>query len=204
MRDALDSWRQKVHPAFQIGAGAFKEAVLAFQSLGRDTPPKLKDEVIRCLAKEIQGAWDRFPDLKSKTSGLLYSSAPDLRVNDLEHLHWRRHQEPLHRDLTKGQADDLDALRRVNRTMNDYLGWRRQKTVKAFKIDPDHWTLFEIGFDLGLDELSSEDLADCFDTVCPCGCTHDADALKKQRARFRTAIDRIARDSGPPHRATDS
>lgn len=31
--------------------------------------------------------------------------------------------------------------------------------------------------------LSGEELADCFDEVCACGRSHDADALKKQRSR---------------------
>jgi len=193
MRSAIDSWRQKVHDAFQIGAEAFKEAVLAMQSLGPEPPAKLKEEVLQRLTQELQRAWALYPELKSKTSALLYSSSADLRVNDLEHLHWRRHQERLHEDLRREQADDLVAIQRVNRTMNDYLRWRQQRLVTPFKIDPDHWTLFEIGFDLGLNKLSSEELADCFDAVCPCGRSHDADALKKQRTRFRAAIDRVTR-----------
>ena len=140
---------------------------------------------------------DAVPELKSPTNRLLYSWSPDSRLNDLEHLHWRRHQEPLHQALARAQADDLDALGRVNRTNSDYLAWRRLQPVKPFKIDPNHWTLFEIGFDLGLNKLSSEELADCFDAVCPCGRIHDADALKKQRARFRTAIKKVARTSPP-------
>jgi hypothetical protein len=43
--------------------------------------------------------------------------------------------------------------------------------------------LLELGLHLGLKLLSAEELADCFDEVCPCGKTHNADALKKQRAR---------------------
>lgn len=201
MRGEASSWERKVHPAFQIGAKAFKEAIQALESIGPDAPLKLRREIEDRLLSHLQDIWTRFPELKSPTNRLLYSWSPDSRLNDLEHLHWRRHQEPLHRDLAKVQADDLDALRRVNRTTSDYLGWRRQQPVKSFKIDPDHWTLFEMGFDLGLNELSSEELADCFDTVCPCGCTHDADALKKQRARFRKAINSAARASGPPPRS---
>jgi hypothetical protein len=68
--------------------------------------------------------------------------------------------------------------------------------MMPFRVDPDHLTLFEIGFDLGLNELSSEELADCFDAVCPCGRSHDADSLKKQRGRLRVAIDRAIRAAG--------
>jgi len=191
MRSAADSWKDKVHPAFQIGANAFKKAVLALQPLGPEAPQELKEEILKRLTREIQRAGVRFPKLNSRTSGLLYSSSLDLRVNDMERLHWKRHREPLHQDLERECADDLDAIHRVNRTRDDYLKWRRKEPVMDFKVDPDHWTLFEIGFDLGLNGLSSEELANCFDAVCPCGCSHDADALKKQRARFRVAIDRI-------------
>jgi len=197
MRDEARSWERKVHPAFKLGAEAFKEAIVAFESIGPDSPLTLRQEIADRLRSQLEHIWTRFPELKSPTNRLLYSWSPDSRLNDLEHLHWRRHQEPLHQALARAQADDLDALGRVNRTNSDYLAWRRLQPVKPFKIDPNHWTLFEIGFDLGLNKLSSEELADCFDAVCPCGRIHDADALKKQRARFRTAIKKVARTSPP-------
>jgi hypothetical protein len=46
----------------------------------------------------------------------------------------------------------------------------------------------ELGLNLGLDSLTDEELADCFDEMCPCGKDHDADALKKQRTRVRKQL----------------
>jgi hypothetical protein len=183
-----NSWKPKVHPAFLLGAEAFKEAIQSFASIGKDAPSELSQKIMNRLSGKVQEIWSRYPELKSPTGGLLYSSSSDLRLGDLEHLHWRRHRRPLHQDRTSAQADDLGAFGRMNRTNDDYIHWRRGQNVKDFQIDTDHWTLLEMGFDLGLNKLSSEELADCFDAVCPCGCPHDADALKKQRERLRAAL----------------
>ena len=132
--------------------------------------------------------------MTSPSTGAIYTKSPDIRLNDLEHQHWRRHQRSLHCDVGARDADDLEAFARLNRTNSDYLQWRRGQPIKAFKIDPDHWTLLEMGCDLGLDELTSEELADCFDMLCPCGLEfHEGDALKKQRGRVRKSM-RQAKD----------
>ena len=60
---------------------------------------------------------------------------------------------------------------------------------KAPKGDLEHFQMFELGLDLGLDQLTSEELSYCFDALCPCGKeVHDLDSLKKQRQRFRKAL----------------
>jgi cytochrome b involved in lipid metabolism len=46
----------------------------------------------------------------------------------------------------------------------------------------------ELGLNLGLNVLTDEELADCFDEFCACGKAHDADALKKQRAHARKQL----------------
>jgi hypothetical protein len=188
MSRETNSWEGKVHRVFRLGAEAFKEAVQAIKKVGPNPPPKIAQRIEGRLFSKLQEIWIQYPDLKSPTTGLLYSSSPDLRLNDVEHLHWRRHGKLLHQDRARVHADDLDAFGRVNRTMNDYVAWRRGQYVKDFKIDPDHWTLLEMGFDFGLNDLSAEELADCFDALCPCGRSHDADALKKQRSRLKSAI----------------
>ncbi len=66
---------------------------------------------------------------------------------------------------------------------------RYGEKVPGFKHDLDHGALIEIGLPLGLDKLTAEELADCFDKVCFCGQEHSADALKKQRKRLIKAID---------------
>jgi hypothetical protein len=58
-----------------------------------------------------------------------------------------------------------------------------RRSVSAFKGNSDHCEILELGLNLGLNALTAEELADCFEEVCPCGEPHDADALKKLRAR---------------------
>lgn len=56
------------------------------------------------------------------------------------------------------------------------------------KIDVLHWMAFVLGWKAGLQELQPEELAQCFDEICPLHETHDADSLRKQRARAKRAI----------------
>jgi hypothetical protein len=64
---------------------------------------------------------------------------------------------------------------------------------QQFKANSIHSDLLELGLHLGLSELSAEELADCFEAVCPCGKEHTADALKKQRGRVQEDIDAALR-----------
>jgi hypothetical protein len=183
-----------VHDAFIRGAKAFKEANNAINAIGPAAPEKLMQGILDHLERDLQEIWNRYPDLKSPTMGIFYSTSRDIRVNDLEHLHWRRHGKTHHQDVEAARRDRLDALERLNRTSTDYVRRRRGKRVKNFKNDPTHWTLLESGIDLGLDELTSEELADCFDEVCPCRSPHDADAMKKQRNRLRKLLEEAKRN----------
>ena len=116
-------------------------------------------------------------------------SQRDMDQGFLELLYWKRCGEPLWIALQKAEGGDLDALRRVNRVGEDFERLRFGKgPIKAAKGDPDHSALLVLGLDVGLSVLSPEELADCFDVLCPCGKVHDADVLKKQRARKQKAI----------------
>lgn len=84
-----------------------------------------------------------------------------------------------------------DAARnKVQRVRDDF--WRAvhaRQSVEPFKGNPDHCELLELGLNLGLKALTAEELADCLDEVCPCGESHDADALKKLRTRLCERLD---------------
>jgi hypothetical protein len=53
-----------------------------------------------------------------------------------------------------------------------------------FKTDLDHFDLMVFGTDLGLEPLSDEELAECFDELCPCGKEHYGENLRKLRTRI--------------------
>jgi len=110
-----------------------------------------------------------------------------------EYVHWHRHNRSLHQDVEKMKAKDHAASRRFQRTFSDYELHRcEQGPIKAFKIDADHWDFIALGWGLGLEKLSPEELADFADWYCPCGGkSHDADNLKQLRLRFKKARDEV-------------
>jgi len=68
----------------------------------------------------------------------------------------------------------------------DYQEWRYGELDPQkmnFKIDREHQMLVQCGLDLGIESLSPEELADCFDELCSCGRPHIPENLRKFRTR---------------------
>jgi hypothetical protein len=109
----------------------------------------------------------------------------------LEWLYWRRFREPLFVALGKDRDGNLQAHKRVRRVKDEFwrLLHRQGPAIKPFKGNTEHSELMELGLSLGLNKLTDEELVDCFDEVCQCGKDHDANALKKQRARLRRVLE---------------
>jgi hypothetical protein len=203
MKRQSDSWKQKVHPLFIEIAGFYRDFVKELLALGPQPPAEKATQVEACFRQKIE--WVRTRDAQAHYTPttvdpldtILANGAPsawppsqtEIDQGFLEHLYWKRFNEPLWIALQKSESGDLRALRRVNRVIEDYERLRFGKgPIKRAKGDPDHAALLEIGLDLGLNILGPEELADCFDAICPCGKVHDADALKKQRSRKQKAI----------------
>jgi hypothetical protein len=208
MEKGADSWKKKVHPLFIESARVYGDAVKAWLDLGSHPPPeqvvqietRFRQKIEKVRKRHAEAQFD--PTMADPLDIILADVGPsswppsqrEMDQGFLENLYWKRFNEPLWIALQKEAAGDLDALRRVHRITEDYERVRFGKgPIKAAKGDPDHAALFEIGLDLGLSALTPEELADCFDAVCPCGKIHDADALKKQRSRKQKAIQK-ARD----------
>lgn len=100
-------------------------------------------------------------------------------------LHLRRWRRALRADLTKADAADIPAWRRVSRTIEDYLRLRNGRAPSPIKGNADHLALLLIGRLYGIDGLTAEELAECFDEICLCNRHHSADALKRLRAQLR-------------------
>ncbi len=97
---------------------------------------------------------------------------------------FKRNRTPRWVAQEKEKEGDLKAHKQLVRANDEF--WRLSNghgSVTPFKVDQAHTDLLELGLHLGLKVLSAEELADCFDEVCACGRSHDADALKKQRSR---------------------
>jgi hypothetical protein len=63
-----------------------------------------------------------------------------------------------------------------------------------FKFDSHHILIMQTGLELGFRDLSSNQLADCYDEVCNCGETHDPENMKKLRSRVIKIMDRLAQN----------
>lgn len=76
-------------------------------------------------------------------------------------------------------------------------------TDLKLKFNWEHFDIFTRGFDFGLDKLTSEELADCVDEICPCEQKHSPDYLKKLRARLKKASEQLVGERArmPEHQA---
>jgi hypothetical protein len=195
---------RKIHPALPKMVEAFRRAEMAWQSLNEldrtpETRREIEDKVDAELAS-IQRLYSGPVQVPEGTFGVegIYSEAAlgaesvSEYASAAEYLHWHRHVEPLEADLQKMQAKDYKASTRVQRTFGDLEILRckegRLKPFKGGARGTDHWDFFAMGWGLGLEQLTPEELADFANLYCICRSTeHDADNLKQQRLRFKKA-----------------
>jgi hypothetical protein len=180
-------WRSKLNPRFLIAAVASKTAILGLKNGDGQAAAKyfaainsLRNEYKKCesglpvAADRIYLAPRSFPP-----------SANDAAQGIVEWLHWNRFRIPLWQDAVKAEYGDGAASKRVLRTAAEYEKRRLNPNWEPkFKRDLDHAAVFEMGLTLGLENLTEEELSDCFDALCPCGQDHSSDALRKQRDRI--------------------
>jgi hypothetical protein len=208
------AWRKKLHPAFFDLAKLWKSFTTrkmaierAYQRALRELGPTPAREPLRKLSFHLEKAMNilaqkldaklvgvnaRYPSLS--TGPLAYPwlqyartgpiNAETDSVGLIEWIHFERHKEPLNKTLDQAKKGDLSAFQRVKRTEEDAFRIAHGKRLKKFKSDPYHRDLLQLGLCFGMEKLTSEELADCFEQYCTCGKFHDADALKHQRARL--------------------
>ena len=187
IRAPVSDWRKKVDPLFVEAALAVKNGILKQRSGDRSAAAEFYAK-----AEEIRGKFPTRPNGPPTAADLIYSKSPEcwpLTANnrargELEWLHWNRFRTPLWQDAMKAKFDPA-ASKRITKTIADYDDRRSNPYwIPNFKIDLDHSAVFELGLTLGLEQLTEEELANCFDEVCPCGRRHNPDALRKQRDRL--------------------
>jgi hypothetical protein len=193
-----DSWKKKMHPLFLETARAYSDAVKELEALG----PKPAAEKAATVQSHLQNKLGKIlvryrnphytpsaPDpleviLSDWQPSIWPPSEIEMDFGQSEVLYWQRFREPLKIALCKRKTGDLKAFRRISRIGEDRFALQFGKgPIKRSKTDPDHDVLFGLGLDLGLSALTEEELANCFDAVCPCGKSHDPDSLKQQRRR---------------------
>jgi hypothetical protein len=157
-----------------------------------------RDELMSQFDKKIKEIDDRHKPLDPSPLCYPYLSLTDLpkevssKERDaqtlFEWIHWERHHESANKDAEADGQGDLDAFERLSRTGKD---WRiitfNKGPIKPFQGGIYHQDIFQIGlsFASGMEKLTAEELADVFDTYCPCGTEiHDSRALRKQCLRL--------------------
>ena len=196
-RERQKSWKEKVHPAFLEILLIYRDSQ---ENLPGPEPNQLTQNAQKLRARVLQTREDllkRYPELEPGSpsnhitvASARFSSRRDNLMGILEWLCWRRFGQPLTTLVAEEKAGNLVAHDKVSRLRNDlwHLVYGRG-SIEPFKGNSRHSEIMELGLNLGLDALTDEELADCFDEFCRCGKDHDQDALKKQRARVRKQLE---------------
>jgi hypothetical protein len=189
----------KCNPAIFELAQLWKESIEAINRLRPDSPERVRANIESTLDRRLQEIMRKYsgrvpPAPNTFAAQTIFSRGALTSKTDVqgiaEILHWNRHRIPLHQDMQKMEARDWEASCRVQRTQSDLERLRCGKgPIKGFKGDIEHATMFEALWGFGPERLAPTEHADFFDKYCPCGSDeHDVDALKKQRMRFKRAI----------------
>jgi len=189
-----NSWKEKVHPAF-IEVGELRRKLADAQK----SPPSKRIEAVRRVvaasAEKRDELLSRYPELSPRPSwshvggsGYKRPSSAEKSAHVLDWYFFKRFRIPLSLALEREGRGDLKAHKQILRAQDEFWQLGQGFKVVPFKVDETHSDLIEIGLNLGLASLTAEELAECFNSLCPCGKEHDADALKKQRRRVQKQL----------------
>lgn len=196
-RKTQKPWKEKVHPAFLEIVRIYWDSQ---ETLAGSGPNQIAHNAQKLRVQVLQAREDllkRYPELQPGSpsnhitaASARFSSERDNVTGILEWLSWRRFGESLTTLVAEEKAGNLKAHNKVSRLRTDLWQLAHLKgSIESFKGNSRHSELMELGLNLGLDALTDEELADCFDEFCKCGKDHDPDALKKQRTRVRKQLE---------------
>lgn len=194
-------------------AAILAEAKGEERALGRNINPEDKlriarrvtakrDELLQQLEGEIVEIDNRYKPLPASNLCFPYLDLDQPHSPEKESqllfqwLHWERHHESAETAEEADRHGDIGAWDRLARTARD---WRmivhKKGAIKPFQGGAYHQDIFQCGlsFASGMEKLTGEELAECFDNVCPCEKVHDARALQKQLARLVKDLEADAR-----------
>lgn len=202
------TWKEKAHP-FLIRAAKHRKVVHRLmespspedqekaQNLIRHPPEELVKEARAIYAERKKTG----KPLKYQTATLLFSmehipeGVPVKRSRMT--LSWFclfKFGKPLRQLLREYEARNWKAMKQMNRLAMMYDAWRvgRLDVTKAkHKIDEPHFGLMMLGLNFGLDSMTAEEMADCYDALCVCGKAHSAENLGKLRWRMIRMLEKI-------------
>ena len=119
-----------------------------------------------------------------------YPATPDMSDEQytLAWLAWNKYGKTLKQLLEEDKAGVKQSSERLVTIRQEYNRWRYDKQDPEklkFKFDREHQTLIIMGLDFGIDSLTAEELADCFNELCACGEWHSPENLRKLCTRTK-------------------
>ena len=212
----MTNWRAKVHPFFVRMLEHNKKVLGLLASpneADRIEGRRLSENPPAELMAEAERMHDAIPesDRARQDAHLLIYGAVDSKEGTvisedqfmLTWLAWNKYGKALIELVEGDQAGDEKSSRQQASVTKDYQDWRYGKldpNQMRFKFDHEHLSLLRYGLDLGIERLTQEELADCFDEFCACGKAHDAENLRKLRTRLIEMMERLterAREKSP-------
>jgi hypothetical protein len=207
------NWRAKVHP-FLVRMLEFNKKVADLlaspNEAERAEGQRLSDNLPPELASEAERMHDAIPeserprhDAHLSIYGAVESKDGTVIPEDqfvLCWLAWSKHGKTFMELVEGDKAGDEKSSRQLATVTKDYQDWRYGKLDPdrlRSKYDYHHLSMLRMALDLGIEILTQEELADCFDEVCTCGETHDAENLRKLRTRVIEMMERLAARLGP-------
>lgn len=192
----------------------YRELVRSIEAMRTKPTPGQVAEIHARALRRIMDLRERFGDLPEGLYSTVHVGSPELPFEEavrqlprsiskelLEWLCWNRYRRPLWQITLEDAAGDREASKKIERIIADGNRLRYGEGIASFKSHLDHSALLRMGFPLGLDKLTAEELADCFEAVCPCEIEHTADGLKKQRKRLLADIEAAKKwEENPPER----
>jgi hypothetical protein len=209
----LTNWRAKVHP-FLVRMLEYNKKVadlLASKNEGdRAEGQRLSDNPPPELIAEAERMHDAIPeserprhDAHLSIYGAVDSKEGTVIPEDqfmLGWLAWSKYGRTILELVEGDKAGDEKSSRRLASVTKNYQDWRYGKldpNQLRSKFDYHHLSTMRMCLDLGIEALTQEELADCFDEVCTCGETHDAENLRKLRTRIIAMMKRLTACSLP-------
>jgi hypothetical protein len=194
------TWRNKLHPLFIKAAELNRRVVM----LSRSNVPEERQEAARLNAKNMPNLLreaDSLYDLMKPAGqirhlGLLKAFGienlpPGTVISHEEYicrfLCWFRFGKTIETLTREYESRERKAVKQMNKLRLELDLWRIGEVNPnklKFKTDLDHFTLMNGGLDLGIENLTQSELADCFDELCPCAKQHFPENLGKLRARI--------------------
>jgi hypothetical protein len=204
------NWRDKVHPFF-VHMLEYNNQVTKLRSspkkadqeealrLTHNPPPELAEEADR-MHDAIPPAERPQHDAYLSIFGL--TDAPEGGTMSegqftLGWLAFNKFEKSIVELVGGNAAGDEKSSRQLLSVQRDFQAWRYGKldvNKMRFKFDNHHILIMQAGLELGLRDLSPDELADCYDELCNCGKTHDPENMNKLRARVIKIIDRLVKN----------